>query len=143
MAVTWSLKRPGLPSGRYFFRGGALVALRGDAGATIMSGDVLTRLFRVVLGVAVAVTFFWLAVASGAGADLKAFDARYLQSPRGGPQLRKAEQEVFLLTNAFRKQNGREPLKASKDLEKAAAYSAAYMARTGKYGHEVDGNRSE
>jgi hypothetical protein len=57
--------------------------------------------------------------------------------------LRKAEQEVLRLTNAFRKQAGREPLKAEKRLEKAAAYFAAFMARTDKYGHEVDGNKTE
>src|SRR5262245_10735886 len=108
-----------------------------------MFDDVLTRLAWVASFVGIAVALFCPAVSSVEDVSLKKFDARYLRPPKGGPQLRKAEQEVFRLTNAFRKQQGREPLNADKQLDKAAAYFAAYMARTDKYGHEVDGNRSE
>jgi uncharacterized protein YkwD len=108
-----------------------------------MSGDVLTRLFSIAFCIATIAVFFCAAASLTNGAELKAFDGRYLQAPRSGPHLRKAEQEVFRLTNAFRKEQGREPLKANQQLDKAAAYFAAYMARTDRYGHEADGNRSE
>jgi uncharacterized protein YkwD len=108
-----------------------------------MFGDVLTRLLSLVFCSATTAVFFCTAASLTNGAELKAFDARYLLAPKGGPNLRKAEQEVFRLTNAFRKQEGREPLKANQQLDKAAVYFAAYMARTDTYGHEADGNHSE
>lgn len=108
-----------------------------------MSYDALTRFWRLPIAVLTLASFWLPSVSQLQAQKLKEFDARYLESPRGGPQLRKAEQEVLRLTNAFRKQAGREALKAEKRLEKAAAYFAAFMARTDKYGHEVDGNKSE
>ena len=75
------------------------------------------------------------------GQELKEFDADYLESPANGPELTQVEKEILRLTNEFRKQNGRESLKAEKRLEKAAAYFAAFMARTDKYGHDADRNR--
>jgi uncharacterized protein YkwD len=74
------------------------------------------------------------------GQHLKEFDGDYLESPRGGPDLERAEEEIFRLTNDFRKAEGRAPLKWNNALRRAAAYFAAYMARTDKYGHEADGN---
>lgn len=108
-----------------------------------MFGDVLTQLVRIAFLTATAFGVCSIAVSSAEGVELKPFDARYLQPPRGGPHLRKAEQEVFRLTNVFRKEQGREPLKWNKELGKAAAYFAAYMAQTDRYGHEADGNHSE
>ena len=108
-----------------------------------MPYDSLTHFSRLLFAVIASASFLLQATSQPPAQKLKEFDARYLRSPRGGPQLRKAEQEVFHLTNEFRKQAGREPLKAEKRLEKAAAYFAAFMARTDKYGHEVDGNKSE
>ena len=46
---------------------------------------------------------------------------------------------IFEHTNAFRQQQGREKLKHDARLTKAASAFAAYMARTGKYGHGADG----
>jgi uncharacterized protein YkwD len=109
---------------------------------TAMFHDALTRFWCLLF--AVLATSFLLTPASHVQAQkLKEFDARYLEPPRRGPQLRKAEQEVLRLTNAFRKQAGREPLKTEKRLEKAAAYFAAFMARTDKYGHDADDNKPE
>ncbi len=108
-----------------------------------MSYDSLTHFLRPLLAVLTSAIFLLVSTSQLQAQKLKEFDSRYLESPRGGPQLRKAEQEVLRLTNAFRKQAGREPLKAEKRLEKAAAYFAAFMARTDKYGHETDGNKSE
>jgi uncharacterized protein YkwD len=106
-----------------------------------MVRDGLTYSLRPLL-VVLASTSFWLQTAVQLpGQELKEFDSDYLQSPPGGPELNRAEQEIFRLTNEFRKQHGREELKADNRLEKAAAYFAAFMARTDKYGHDVDGNR--
>jgi uncharacterized protein YkwD len=110
-------------------------------GATTMSHDALTYSLRRLL-VVLASTSFWLQAALQLpGQELKEFDSDYLQSPPGGPELNRAEQEIFRLTNEFRKQHGRDELKSDKRMEKAAGYFAAYMARTDKYGHEADGNR--
>jgi uncharacterized protein YkwD len=73
--------------------------------------------------------------------QLKRFDAGYLESPRGGPDLERAEDELLRLTNDFREEHERSRLKWNKHLGKAAAYFAAYMARTDKFGHEVDGSK--
>jgi uncharacterized protein YkwD len=105
--------------------------------------DSLPRFSRLIIAVLTSTGFLLQATSQSPAQKLKEFDAHYLQSPRGGPQLRGAEQEVLRLTNEFRKQAERQPLKAEKRLEKAAAYFAAFMARTDKYGHEVDGNKSE
>src|SRR4029079_3185433 len=110
---------------------------------TAMSYDALTRFWRLLFAILTSASFLLPLASPLRAQQLKEFDASYLESPRGGPQLRKAEQEVLRLTNAFRKQAGHEPLKAEKRLEKAAAYFAAFMARTDKYGHEVDGNKTE
>jgi uncharacterized protein YkwD len=74
------------------------------------------------------------------GQQLKKFDPDYLTSPRGGPDLARAEEAIFRLTNEFRKEQGQTPLKWNKALDGAAAYFAAYMARTDKFGHTTDGN---
>jgi uncharacterized protein YkwD len=80
-------------------------------------------------------------LSTGVAQELKEFDASYLKSPRGGANLERAEDEIFRLTNEFREQHERSPLKWNKQLQKAAAYFAAYMARTDKFGHEADGNK--
>jgi uncharacterized protein YkwD len=72
--------------------------------------------------------------------QLKEFDGKYLNAPRGGPDLARAEQELFRLTNELREKHGRPRLVWNKSLWKPAAYLAAYMARADKYGHEADGN---
>jgi uncharacterized protein YkwD len=107
-----------------------------------MCHDALTPFWRLLFAVSASATFL-LSASQLQGQKLKEFDSRYLQPPRRGPQLRRAEQEVFRLTNEFRKQAGREPLRVEKRLEKAAAYFAAFMARTDKYGHDADGNKPE
>ena len=108
-----------------------------------MSYDALTRFWRLLFAILTSASFLLPSVSQLQAQQLKEFDSRYLESPRGGPQLRKAEQEVLRLTNAFRKQAGQEPLKTERRLEQAAAYFAAFMAQTDKYGHEADGNKSE
>ena len=77
-----------------------------------MSYDALTRFWRLLIAVLTSASFLLPSATQLQAQKLKEFDSRYLESPRGGPQLRKAEQDVFRLTNAFRKQAGREPLKA-------------------------------
>jgi uncharacterized protein YkwD len=72
--------------------------------------------------------------------QLKEFDADYLEAPRGGPDLERAETEILGLTNELREKQGRPKLTRNKKLARAAAYFAAYMGRTDKYGHEADGN---
>jgi uncharacterized protein YkwD len=75
-----------------------------------------------------------------AAQQLKEFDGKYLNAPRGGPDLARAERDLFELTNEFREKQRHPKLAWNKNLWKAAAYLAAYMARTDKYGHEADGN---
>jgi uncharacterized protein YkwD len=75
-----------------------------------------------------------------AAQQLKEFDGKYLNAPRSGPDLARAEKELLRLTNEFREKQGRPRLAWNKSLWKAAAYLAGYMARTDKYGHEADGN---
>jgi uncharacterized protein YkwD len=43
--------------------------------------------------------------------------------------------------NAYRQEHGRARLSVSERLQRAAEDFAAYMARTGRYGHEADGRR--
>jgi hypothetical protein len=74
------------------------------------------------------------------GQDLKTFDPSYLESPRGGLDLMRTEDEVLRLTNEFREKLGLPALTRNKKLWNAAAYFAAYMARTDRYGHDADGN---
>ena len=73
--------------------------------------------------------------------ELKKIDASYLKAPAGGPDLERAADEIFRLTNQFREMQGR-ALQPSERLHKAAAYFAAYMGRTDRYSHEADGNRA-
>jgi hypothetical protein len=75
------------------------------------------------------------------GQELKEFDADYLQSPPVGPELDQAVGAIIRITNEFRKEQGREPLKTNRKLTRAAQYFAAYMARTHEFSHEADGNR--
>jgi uncharacterized protein YkwD len=110
-------------------------------GATIMFYDALTHFLRSLFVVLASSSFLLLAAVRLPGQELKEFDSDYLQSPAGGPELNKAEQEIVRLTNEFRRQHGLDELKSDKRLDKAAGYFAAYMARTDKYGHEADGNR--
>jgi uncharacterized protein YkwD len=121
----------------------ARLSRRYFSGATVMLYDSLTRFSRLLFAVLTSTGFLLQTTSQPPAPKLKEFDVRYLQSPRGGPPLRRVEQEMFRLANEFRKQAGREPLKAEKRLEKAAAYFAAFMARTDKYGHDVDGNQPE
>jgi uncharacterized protein YkwD len=73
--------------------------------------------------------------------QLKTFDANYLRGPARGPDLEQAANEIFRLTNEFREEHRLHSLQPSRRLHKAAAYFAAYMGRTDRYGHESDGNR--
>jgi uncharacterized protein YkwD len=106
-----------------------------------MFNDALTQLLRPLFVLLVSTSFLLQVAPRLAGQELKEFDSDYLESPPSGPELSRAEQEIVRLTNEFRKQHGRAELKPEKRLERAAAYFAAYMARTDKYGHEADGNK--
>ena len=48
--------------------------------------------------------------------------------------------QIVEQTNAFREEQGLEPLKTDPQLTKTAEYFASYMARTGRYGHNADEN---
>lgn len=60
---------------------------------------------------------------------------------QGEPNLRRAEQQILQATNEFRKAHGLQPVRLNPALSSAAQYFAHYMGRTGKYGHEADGQR--
>src|SRR6185295_12468805 len=110
-----------------------------------MTRRLLTRCNKRVLGV----MFFALVFVSSSFAaeekkvepKLKEFDARYLQSPKSGPRLEDVAKKIIDLTNEFRKAEGRGQLSVNKKLTQAAQYIAAYMAQTGQFSHEADGNR--
>jgi uncharacterized protein YkwD len=110
-------------------------------GATTMTYAAFRHFLRRLLVVFASMTFLMQVPLLLPGQELKEFDSYYLQSPPGGPELNEAELDLVRLTNEFRKQHGREELKQEKRLGKTAAYFAAYMARTDKYGHDADGNR--
>jgi uncharacterized protein YkwD len=55
------------------------------------------------------------------------------------PDLQRAEQMIFEMTNQFRSNKGRRELRVNPALSPAAHYFADYMARTDKYGHQADG----
>lgn len=55
------------------------------------------------------------------------------------PDVGRAGSQAVELTNAFRKEQGLTPVKANAQLMATAQEFAAFMARTGKYGHEADG----
>ncbi len=66
-----------------------------------------------------------------------------LALPAAALMIAKVDQVEALIvdrTNEFRRQNGAEPLRRDASLQKAAERFAAYMARTGEYGHEADGS---
>jgi uncharacterized protein YkwD len=60
-------------------------------------------------------------------------------APRKQADLPRVEQIVIEGTNQFRAGESRVVLRNSKELENAARAFAEYMARTGKFDHEVDG----
>lgn len=53
-----------------------------------------------------------------------------------------AARQITEKTNAFRGENGRDPLESNPRLVEAAVEFARYMARTGRYGHQADGQRA-
>jgi uncharacterized protein YkwD len=55
------------------------------------------------------------------------------------PDLSRAAEQVIDLTNQFRRAEGRGAVTANAKLTAAARDFAAFMARTGKYGHDADG----
>jgi uncharacterized protein YkwD len=54
------------------------------------------------------------------------------------PDLPEAVSGIIERTNAFRKEEERQPVKANDKLTKTAEYFADFMARTDKYGHDAD-----
>jgi uncharacterized protein YkwD len=75
------------------------------------------------------VAFLGLPVAARAQAQVKQ------------PALSKVVTFIVDRTNDFRKAEKREPVKVNPDLTKAAEYFARFMAESGKYGHEADGQK--
>jgi len=60
---------------------------------------------------------------------------------KGGADLDKVAGRIIDLTNAFRKEQGREPVRANAKLTRTARDFADYMARTDRFGHQADDNR--
>jgi uncharacterized protein YkwD len=57
------------------------------------------------------------------------------------PDYAAAAKLIVESTNAFRKQEGRQPVAVNKELAAAAEYFAKFMAKEDKYGHTADGSR--
>lgn len=64
-----------------------------------------------------------------------------MESPAEGPDLSEAQQVILEKTNVFRREHDLPPVEVNDQLEQTAAYFAAFMARTGEYGHTADGNQ--
>ncbi|KAA1261169.1 Cysteine-rich secretory protein family protein [Rubripirellula obstinata] len=75
--------------------------------------------------------FFVLCFASGRSIGNEPVDDKEM--------IRNVESAIAEQTNAFRAQNGLEPVSIDEDLNQAAAKFARFMAETGKYGHRADG----
>jgi uncharacterized protein YkwD len=59
--------------------------------------------------------------------------------PAGPAEVERVEKLILEGTNKFRASEGVGAVKPNSALDKAAEQFAAYMARTGRYGHEADG----
>jgi uncharacterized protein YkwD len=57
------------------------------------------------------------------------------------PDLPEAVSGIIERTNAFRKEEGKQPVQSDDQLTKTAEYFADFMASTDKYGHEADGKQ--
>ncbi len=57
---------------------------------------------------------------------------------RNGPDLEQVKERIFILTNAFRGQEKRSPLKVNAKLAAAAQKFADFMARTDIFSHTAD-----
>jgi hypothetical protein len=75
------------------------------------------------------------------GQELQEFDSDFLQAPADGPKLGEAVDLIVQRSNEFREEEGLESLAVNENLTRAAQYFAAFMARTGEYGHQADGYR--
>lgn len=73
--------------------------------------------------------------------SLEEFDRDYLEAPAEGPELGEAVDIILQQTNAVRTEHERPPVEVNEQLTETARYFAAYMARTGEYGHTADENR--
>ncbi len=60
---------------------------------------------------------------------------------RADADLAAAKTQILNATNALRRENKLEPLATNEKLEAAAIYFADYMAKSGLYGHAVDGRQ--
>jgi uncharacterized protein YkwD len=60
-------------------------------------------------------------------------------SPAAAAEVDRVEKLIVEKTNHFRKEEGLGAVRPNSALDKAAGQFAAYMARTGRYGHEADG----
>ena len=89
---------------------------------------------------------FFLAPAISYGQSVKEHTTETVEPRKGesaaagkNADLARVKDRILQLTNQFRKQRGRGPLKANDELNQAAQYFADFMARTDKYGHTADG----
>ncbi len=64
-----------------------------------------------------------------------------VKSSAKAPDVLAAGSAIVEQTNAFRKQQGRAPVKLNAELARTARYFADFMARTDKYGHTADGKQ--
>jgi uncharacterized protein YkwD len=62
-------------------------------------------------------------------------------SAKKTPDLARVTKAIIEKTNAFRQKQGRKKVTVNPKLTETARYFAKFMARTGKYGHEADGNQ--
>lgn len=100
-----------------------------------------STLLRLLLILVACVSLVPLLGHSAKAQTLEEFHKDYLESPANGPDLSEAQQVILEKTNAFRREHDLPPVEVNEQLEKTADYFAAFMARTGEYGHTADGNQ--
>jgi uncharacterized protein YkwD len=73
--------------------------------------------------------------------DREAVESPAAGARQEGPDLEAVARQVIERTNAFRREQGLDPVRSQPALTEAARYFAGYMARTDSYSHTADGAR--
>src|SRR5262245_31086334 len=82
-----------------------------------------------------------LGLSSAVGITLALATLVHTGARAAGADPAQAAKHIFERTNAFRAEQGLQPLRTSRELAAAANGFARYMAQTGSYGHRADGRQ--
>lgn len=106
----------------------------------------MIALSRLCLALAISITAASIASQPAAAQTVETHQVEVITAKDVGPfrptheaDLKRTARLIEQKTNAFRAEQGRDPLESNDKLEQAAADFAKYMARTGRYGHYASG----